>query len=88
MIDEISRYGNGQEDQMALSFLRTLNSMFERGILSREHVTSGEGPILQRMSQGYQFFSSWCGDVIANGMLIHLHVYLILTKEKRASDST
>ena len=67
MIDEILRYGDGQGDQMALSFLRALNNIFEQGILSREHVTSGEGPVLQRMSQGYNFFSSWCEDVIANG---------------------
>ena len=64
MIEEISCYRDGQGDQMALSFLRALN-IFEQDILSREHVTSGEGPVLQRTSQGYHF--SWCEYVIANG---------------------
>lgn len=67
MIAEISRYGDALGDQMVVKFLTALNSMFERGILSKEHVTSGDDPVLQRMSEGYHFFSSWCEDVILNG---------------------
>ena len=67
MIAEISRYGDALGDQMVVKFLTALNSMFERRILSKEHVTSGDDPVLQRMSEGYHFFSFWCEDVILNG---------------------
>ena len=77
---------------MALSVLRALN-IFEQDILSREHVTSGKGPVLLRMSQVYHF--SRCEDVMqmVSDMLIHNVQYTCVhirvdTKEKTVSKSS
>ena len=67
VLAEISRYGNAHGDQMTLKFLTSLNKIFERGILSREHVKSDDSPVLNRIKEGYSFFTSWCEDVIKNG---------------------
>ena len=53
---------------MTLKFLTALNKMFERGILSHEHVISDNSPVLKRMDEGYSFFTCWCNDVIKNGV--------------------
>ena len=52
---------------MALQYLKALNLLFERGILSCAHVTSAESVVLQYIQQGLKYFRDWKDDVIGYG---------------------
>ena len=91
VLSEIERYGapNSECDRMTLRYLTALNSLFERGILCREHITVSEQSVLDRIKEGFDFFSNWRNDVIKKGDLyiymyefiyyICLHVYFEFT---------
>ena len=57
-----------QRDQQTLHYLKALNKLFERGILSNGKVQSIDAKELCLMREGLEFFESWCLDVIANGV--------------------
>ena len=51
--------------------------MFEQGILSHKTVTLNNQSILDNMSKGYSFFSTWLESLLDEGMYSHL--ILVLT---------
>ena len=57
VLSEIERYGtpNSECDRMTLRYLTALNSLFERRILCREHITVSDQSVLDRM-KGFDFF--------------------------------
>ena len=75
MLQELSSHTTSSEctptilrDKQTLKYLKALNMMFERGILSKAKVETMENEQLILIGQGFQFFSDWCEEVIREGI--------------------
>jgi len=49
------------------NFLEACNLLFEKGFLSHEKVTSVECNVLQNISKGYQYYTSWLSTLLTEG---------------------
>ena len=78
VLSEIERYGTpcSECDRMTLRYLKALNSLFERGILCREHITISDQSVLDRMKEGFDFFTNWRDDVTEKGDFFSHVVFL------------
>jgi len=59
-------------------FLEACNLIFEKGFLSHEKVTSMDSNVLQNISNGYQYFTSWLSTLLSEGTPLNGH-FLIIT---------
>ncbi len=73
MLSEIQQFG-AECDQMTLKYLKALNNLFERGILCKEHISSSNQSVLERMRTGFAFFSDWKEDVTEKGVCRYSHI--------------
>ena len=69
VLSEIEKHGavHSKSDEMTLHYLKALNNIFERGVLCREHISSSNQTVLDRMEKGFDFFSKWRKNVIDQG---------------------
>ena len=50
-------------------FLEACNLLFEKGFLSHEKVSSMDSIVVQNISSGYQYFTSWLSALLSEGIL-------------------
>lgn len=74
MLSAIQELADGRTDEQeckehleTLEYLTALNLLFERGILSNDHVNSLSSHVLGNMEKGLTYFSEWRRKVDASG---------------------
>ena len=60
VLSKIEKHGavHSKSDEMTLHYLKALNNIFERGVLCREHISSSNQTVLDRMEKVLIFFPS------------------------------
>ena len=97
VLAELKEYLDGNpadaaSTSLTVQFLEALNQLFEEGFLSHNQIDSMSSPVLNKMSNGYKFFTAWLDSLLAEGKLsslprfghvvkyvyIHVHVYIVI----------
>ena len=50
-----------------LRYLEACNLIFEKGLLSHEHVKSSDSEILENVQLGLKFFCDWLDNILESG---------------------
>ena len=62
--------GDDAAVKMVIKYLQALNNMFERGILGNKvRVFDVNGSTIQRMENGFNFFSQWMDELVSQGII-------------------
>lgn len=72
-MSELFQYSNEnchQPTRKTLNYLEACNSMFEKGFLSHEKITSMDSDTLKSIEKGYQFFTDWLSQITVEGIEI------------------
>ena len=54
--------------RVILLFLRSMNKLFEEGLLSHERITNLDSPVLMRMEEGFSFLTTWLDSLLEQGI--------------------
>ena len=79
VISELQEYTSGlpasqkalsQSTKLTVDYLKACNKIFERGILGKEvFINDVSSPIVVNMEEGFQFFTTWLDEKLAQGVL-------------------
>ena len=72
MIAELEEYtdsnpADAPNVRVVLLFLRSMNKLFEEGLLSHERITNLDSPVLIRM-KGFSFLTTWLDSLLEQGI--------------------
>ena len=51
-----------------MKYLEACNNLFEKGFLCHEKITSLDSTVLQNISNGYNYFTTWLSTLLSEGM--------------------
>ena len=51
-----------------MKYLEACNNLFEKGFLCHEKITSSDSTVLQNISNGYNYFTTWLSTLLSEGM--------------------
>ena len=51
-----------------MKYLEACNNLFKKGFLCHEKITSLDSTVLQNISNGYNYFTTWLSTLLSEGM--------------------